>query len=211
MKNLIFIWVALIILGLISASSTPEKNDSAVLSEHIKQIKILAPTSNQEREVSSVDSKLVQKLSPTPTPISPYTQETSDSSTTPTSAVFQQSQSSGGNPALITPPVIANNNGWIKGRVMIGPSCGGPILVDSDNCGDKPYETLITVKDEKGEHIITSTNSDSNGEFKVELAPGTYIVIAGNSDKFPASQSQNVKVETNKTSDVSLSLDSGLR
>lgn len=228
-KKLNIVLVSFIILELISIFSIPVVKDQAVLGLNTRKqtvnklVKIqkledsnvevlLSPSPKLNEEVldsitKESNSNIPLTLTPTPVPTSASTPVTP----TPTPIPAQQSDN-------VIPPAV-NNNGWIKGKVMIGPTCPGSIRIDQDgnrnNCQDKPYEASITVKNENGESEIASTKSDSNGEFKVELPPGIYMVIAGNSDKnidrFPSPQSQIITVETNKTTQISFSLDSGIR
>lgn len=171
-------------------------------------------------------TKLVLSLSTSPTPtITPSNNTVQNSGNNNQQSTTSNGGSGSSAPTPTPTPEIheaVSTNGWIKGRVMIGPTCPGPILIDNGEnatCEDAPYQTDISIRTNDGQSEVAHVSTDVNGYFKVEIAPGTYFVITGNfitsdrfdSPRFPPSASQTVTVNQGETTEVLFSLDSGIR
>ncbi len=98
----------------------------------------------------------------------------------------------------------------IEGQVVLSPGCGGPVKEGGQGCPDKPYQTTLQVKDESG-NIVSQAESDANGNFKVSLAPGTYVLRPETAGKFPIATDTTVTVTQGKLTQVTIKLDSGMR
>jgi len=107
------------------------------------------------------------------------------------------------------PPVTLTSG--IQGTVTIGPTC--PVQRDppDPNCNDKPYQATIKVQTADGQKQITQFTTGSDGKFKVSLAPGTYLLVPANAQVYPRAGSQQVTVEKNKYTPVTIMYDSGIR
>ena len=101
-----------------------------------------------------------------------------------------------------------NITSGIMGKILLGPQCS--IQTDTENCEDKPYQTLVIVKTIDGRKV-TEFSSGLNGEFKVKLAPGRYWLEAADQSKFPHLTLTPVDVEVNKFKEIMLRFDTGIR
>ena len=104
-----------------------------------------------------------------------------------------------------TPPA----NSGIEGQVLIGPTCAGPVRVDS-NCEDQPYQATLTVSSPTGERIV-QVQTDEDGRFKIPLQPGEYILHPESPDVLPVAGEQTIVVEEGKFTQVIVNYDSGIR
>lgn len=87
----------------------------------------------------------------------------------------------------------------------------------TDSCSDQGsvYEGTVTILSQQGS-VVTTTQSDSHGQFSVAVAPGTYTVEAGGSmcasrqcilNSFhPYGSVSDVVVTTGQTTTISLTL-----
>jgi hypothetical protein len=97
----------------------------------------------------------------------------------------------------------------IEGQVLIGPTCAGPVRVES-NCEDQPYQTTLTVTSPKGERIV-QIKTDEEGRFKVPLVAGVYILHPESPNTLPFAGEQRVTVEEGKFTQVIVNYNSGIR
>jgi len=61
----------------------------------------------------------------------------------------------------------------IIGQALVGPIC--PVVVEGQECADQPYQATITVNNLDGRKVI-QFQTDEDGNFKVPLSPGEYIL-----------------------------------
>ena len=99
----------------------------------------------------------------------------------------------------------------LKGRMMIAAPCPGPAL-DDKPCPDQPLSASFEVLDSQNT-VVARFQSDAEGRFQVALPPGTYTLLpAAGAPLFnPRSQPQNVTVQTEAMTDITLRFDSGMR
>lgn len=227
---LIFI-VLFLTLGLSGKQNLPS---SKVLSDSdIKTVEIKTSEVKEQKTSSVLSSKFKTITSTlTPTPLFTQTSSTSNASTNnqggssggntnnATTVNSDSGSSSNSNNTPITPIPTPYSEprlkGGISGQVAIGPTC--PVLrIDpkgniEPGCEDRPYSTEIVVKTQDGSSEIARTTSGEDGQYNINLNPGTYLVIAGHSDGrlYPLQQSETVTVG-DEIIQVSFSLDSGIR
>lgn len=96
----------------------------------------------------------------------------------------------------------------IEGTVMIGPMC--PVMQSSDPCPDQPYQAALTVLTTSGKKI-TQFQTDEQGRFRVELAPGDYVLHPESSSKFPFAADIPFTVNEHKITQLEINYDSGIR
>jgi len=60
--------------------------------------------------------------------------------------------------------------GTVRGRITLSPICPVELNPPDPNCAPKGYKTNVAAK--KNGQVVTSTTSDTNGEYKFTLAPG---------------------------------------
>lgn len=96
----------------------------------------------------------------------------------------------------------------IDGTVLIGPLC--PVASPDNPCPDEPYQATILILD-RGQHEVTTVQSDAQGHFRVGLEPGLYILSPENGDPYPAASEQVVNVGDGVWSSVTVTYDTGIR
>lgn len=96
----------------------------------------------------------------------------------------------------------------IEGQVLIGPMC--PVMQANIPCPDEPFQATITVLDEN-RHRVTQFESDAQGNFKVGLKPGTYILAPESPNAMPRADEQTVTVIEGQFIRVTIHYDSGIR
>lgn len=103
--------------------------------------------------------------------------------------------------------------GTIRGAVLLGPTC--PVVRDPPDtaCADRPYETaiqVITVGSAQSPPFRTA-KSDSAGRFEIVLPAGTYALQPMGGNPLPHCETKQVTVELNRTEEIDLFCDSGIR
>jgi hypothetical protein len=93
---------------------------------------------------------------------------------------------------------------------MIGPTCGGPVTIDSTECADKPYQATITVLDANGLQVA-QFQTDAEGRFQIGLAAGEYTLRPESATPLPYAAEQVVTVVEGQFTQVTITYDSGLR
>src|SRR5574341_1599110 len=96
----------------------------------------------------------------------------------------------------------------IEGQVLIGPMC--PVMQADIPCPDQPFQATIAVLDEN-RHKVTDFQSDAQGNFKVGLKPGTYILAPESPNAMTRAGEQKVTVVEGQFIRVTLTYDSGIR
>lgn len=110
--------------------------------------------------------------------------------------------------ALPIEPVPADSG--LSGQALIGPTC--PVVRVDEPCPDAPYQTQFVVLRSKGGEV-TRFESDEEGKFKVNLAPGDYILHADNPDgsMLPYVEDILFTVVAGAFTNIIVSFDSGIR
>jgi len=116
--------------------------------------------------------------------------------------------------------VVINYSGILKeevtmsgiyGKVTLGPL--NPVVREGDeSTNEKPYQATIIVKDKNGSHEVKRFSSGENGEFKVYLTPGTYLLDPLSKNSMPPTgKPETVTVKLNEFTEVNITYDSGIR
>ena len=109
--------------------------------------------------------------------------------------------------AALAAGCAAGSSGGISGTVLAGPACPGPARVGSP-CPDRPVAMqLVFLKN--GAQVAVAT-SGSDGRFRVDLAPGRYV-IRGAGGGLPAVREVTVDVLPDRYVEVTVSADTGIR
>ena len=109
--------------------------------------------------------------------------------------------------ATCSAPATPTDSG-IEGQVLIGPTC--PVVVEGQDCADKPYQATLTVNSPNGRKIA-QVQTDEEGRFKIPLAPGEYILHPESPNVMPFAGEQTFIVETGKFTQIVVNYDSGIR
>ena len=103
-------------------------------------------------------------------------------------------------------PNIPPNTG-VEGQVWIGPMC--PVVREGEDCPDSPYQATLTITKPNGRRVA-QIQSDENGYFQVELAPGEYI-LHPETEGISYAAEQSFAVLDGEFTFLTVSYDSGIR
>jgi hypothetical protein len=106
-------------------------------------------------------------------------------------------------------PVPDAKDQGIRGVVLAGPQC--PVETAESPCPDRPLPG-VRVEIRRGGDTVVRARSDDEGRFAVVVPPGTYAVRAPiGQDGFMSSQPVAVEVRPGAYTDVTVSVDTGIR
>lgn len=114
-------------------------------------------------------------------------------------------------PAPLPVPPVTSTRGTLVGTVTMGPSCPVQRFPPESGCEDKPYVATVQVKTADGKKQVTEFTSGKDGKFTVSLAAGKYLLVPIGGAVYPRAGTQEVVVESNKTTVVDIMFDSGIR
>ncbi len=109
--------------------------------------------------------------------------------------------------ALLVSCAAAPDDSGIAGLVTIGPT--SPVQHEGET-GEAPYSATLLIKDGSGGTVAT-VNSDDDGRFAVDLAPGVYLLEPQSPGVLPYAPPQEVAVEAHRYTQVKVHYDSGIR
>jgi hypothetical protein len=97
----------------------------------------------------------------------------------------------------------------IRGVVTLGPSC--PVETVTSPCPDTPFRGDVTATASDG--TTTTVTTDAQGRFAMDLAEGTYVVVAvtPNGSGPPTPVPQTVQVDAGAYTRITLEVDTGIR
>jgi hypothetical protein len=104
-------------------------------------------------------------------------------------------------------PVTTADSG-IEGQVFIGPMC--PVVVEGQECPDRPYQATISILDQDGRKVL-DFQTDAEGNFRVPLAEGEYILHPESPNGIPSAADQPFTVLAGQFTQMTVSYDSGIR
>jgi hypothetical protein len=96
----------------------------------------------------------------------------------------------------------------IEGTVTIGPMC--PVKQENVPCPDQPYQATLTILTTNGKKI-TKFQTDEQGGFRINLAPGDYVLHPESPNGLPFATDKPFTVEKNEFTQLEISYDSGIR
>lgn len=108
----------------------------------------------------------------------------------------------------ITP--TPDSTSGVYGRVTIGPVC--PVVQVGKDCPDKPYQATLSILTASGDKV-TRIVTDADGNFRANLAPGSYILRpeTPQNQPLPHAQEQQFTVTAGKFTEIPVTYDSGIR
>jgi hypothetical protein len=96
----------------------------------------------------------------------------------------------------------------IRGQALAGPQC--PVETQDSPCPPVPYEGTVVATDvESGAEYTVDTDTD--GRFELPLEPGTYQVSIVSDPPPPFAKPQTVTVEPDSFTEITVSVDTGIR
>jgi len=96
----------------------------------------------------------------------------------------------------------------IEGQVFIGPTC--PVEQVNHPCPDKPYQATLSVLTPARTKIL-EFQADTEGHFRIALAPGDYILHPESPNVIPHAAEQTFTVVTGQFTHLTVTYDSGIR
>jgi hypothetical protein len=98
----------------------------------------------------------------------------------------------------------------IQGTVQAGPTC--PVERIESPCPPHPLAATVVVRDANGAEV-TRFHSGADGRFKVDLAPGSYVVVGLNigTSLLPRPIPTSVTVTPGSYTSINVEYDSGIR
>jgi hypothetical protein len=98
----------------------------------------------------------------------------------------------------------------VAGQVLIGPMC--PVVAAGAECPDRPFQAQLLIETPGGRQVAI-IQSDDQGAFRQELAPGDYLLVPqpANSGAPPAASQRALEVVEGQWTEVKVIYDSGIR
>jgi hypothetical protein len=98
----------------------------------------------------------------------------------------------------------------ITGQALVGPMC--PVMIEGQDCPDQPYQATITVNSLQGKNVVRF-QTDKQGNFRVPLSPGDYILHpeTPQGKPLPFAQDQPFTVRPGEFTKLTVQYDSGIR
>jgi hypothetical protein len=98
----------------------------------------------------------------------------------------------------------------IEGHVTEGPMCPGPVAIGDNSCPDKPYQATLSILGSNNKEV-TRFQTDPSGYFKINIAPGTYILHPESDMALPHASDQTFVVQPDQFTQVTVIFDTGMR
>ena len=95
----------------------------------------------------------------------------------------------------------------VTGTVRVSPACPGPVRLDSP-CPDRPLQGA-TVTAAQSSRTVASTVTDAAGQYRLDLPPGRYDIVATNVGGYPSHATRTIDIPPAVVAD--LTVDSGMR
>lgn len=114
---------------------------------------------------------------------------------------------------LVAPVVLAAcgqpaSTARIEGQVLAGPTC--PVETPEMDCDPVPWTGTVRATSESGD--IYEDETDTKGNYAIDLPPGTYTVVAMTGDGAPPTGiPQIVPVSQGQPLRLDLEVDTGIR
>ncbi len=117
---------------------------------------------------------------------------------------------------LIQVPTASGEKGVLTGQVTVDGTCGGPESASSTPCVPPPDEVrsrvVVVYASTVLKREVARANLTPFGEYRFELPPGQYTVdIAKNGLDFSKALPATVTVDSNKTTLLNFTIDTGMR
>lgn len=96
----------------------------------------------------------------------------------------------------------------ISGLTVAGPQC--PVQIAGQPCPPKPVSARVVVEDAAGRQL-TAFTSDAQGQFRLPLPPGDYVLVSSGDPGGPFLKPEPVTVVAGRYVELQLMLDTGIR
>src|SRR5437764_12587247 len=106
----------------------------------------------------------------------------------------------------------APHDSGVRGDIKTGPYCGAQSIPPQPGCEDKPYQTVIRIRELPGGELVKKIRSGKRGRFYARLEPGRYRLIPhGGKNGLPRCGKTDVTVKAHTFTVVHLGCDTGIR
>jgi len=100
----------------------------------------------------------------------------------------------------------------VRGDVHTGPTCPAESNPPQPGCEDRPYSTVIRIRELPDRELVKKVRSGRRGRFHARLEPGRYrLTPRGGKSGFPSCSGVDVTVKAHHFTRVHLICDSGIR
>ncbi len=149
----------------------------------------------------------------TPTPLAPTTALTivtvPPTTARPTSTARPPSTTGTTATTLMTASSGQTTGQRLAGTVMASPTC--PVERPDQPCPPSPVTGARIEVFDRGEHRVTTVDTDGEGRFLLVLAPGRYVLTASSGTMFPSCPQFTVDIPAAGDTRADILCDSGIR
>src|SRR5436853_1087443 len=105
----------------------------------------------------------------------------------------------------------APHDSGVRGDIKTGPYCGAQSIPPQPGCEDRPYQTVIRIRELPEGDLVKTVKSGEKGRFHARLEPGRYRLIPrSGKNGFPRCGRTDVTVEVHTFTRVHLECDTGI-
>ncbi|OXY95555.1 carboxypeptidase regulatory-like domain-containing protein [Streptomyces diastatochromogenes] len=105
----------------------------------------------------------------------------------------------------------ADARSGVKGVVLLWPTCPVEGAPGSRDCGSKPADATVRVRDRSSDTEVASVRTGPDGRFRVPLRAGTYEVRAARASGTGYCAPVDVTVRPDAYTEITIRCDTGLR
>ena len=106
----------------------------------------------------------------------------------------------------------APSDSGVRGDIKTGPTCGPVSNPPQPGCEDRPYQTVIRIRELPDGELVKKVRSGKRGRFHARLEPGRYrLSPRGGKSGYPRCFASDVTVTAHEFTVVHLGCDTGIR
>jgi hypothetical protein len=111
----------------------------------------------------------------------------------------------------LTPPTVSLQSG-VKGNAILGPTCPIERTPLDTSCADRAYVGKLQLMDQTASTVIASFTTAKDGTYRVEAAPGIYVIRSPRIvTVFPSCSSGTIVIKAHAYTTMRVTCDSGIR
>jgi hypothetical protein len=100
-------------------------------------------------------------------------------------------------------------SGGVRGNAFIAPAC--PTVQATSPCPRRPFEGTIVVSEADSGDIVAEAQTDRDGSFEIELAPGAYLALARDTTGAVGGAPLPFDVDAGRFTELDVPFDTGIR
>ena len=105
----------------------------------------------------------------------------------------------------------APSDSGVRGDIKTGPTCPVESVPPQPGCEDRPYQTVIKIRELPEGDVVKKVRSGKRGRFHARLEPGRYRLEPRGGNPYPRCFSKDVRVKADQVTSVRLGCDTGIR